>query len=295
MLQLQIYLGVAASMTLLAAALMTERQAAQAASEEWRFRYEAAVLSSGNLLYDINLRNGKVVWGGNTRKVLGFFPQELSDTVAWLACVHPDDLGRLQSSGAQADSHVLEYRVRRKDGVWLDVEDTGEVVRLPDGRAVRAIGFLRDVSERKRAQAERDRLDAQLREAQKMEALGNMAGGIAHDFNNILGAILGYGEMAAERVPHDAKLRQQPVRSSMPDAAANRWSSKFSPSHAMSRAIAAPSLCCPSCARCVNSLRQHRATRFGAERQRTGAASRSSASSPCSACRACSCGWSRCR
>jgi len=208
-LQLQIYLGVAASMTLLAAALMTERQVAQTASEEWRSRYEAAVLSSGNLLYDIDFRNGNVVWGGNTRKVLGFFPHELSDTSALLACVHPDDLGRLQSSGTQADSHVLEYRVRRKDGVWLDVEDTGEVVRLPDGRAVRAIGFLRDVSERKRAQVERDRLDAQLREAQKMEALGNMAGGIAHDFNNILGAILGYGEMAAERVPDDAKLRQQ--------------------------------------------------------------------------------------
>ena len=208
-LQLQIYLGVAASMTLLAAALMAERQAAQTSSEEWRSRYEAAVLSSGNLLYDIDLRNGKVVWGGNTRKVLGFFPHELSDTVALLTCVHPDDLGRLQSSGTQADSHVLEYRVRRKDGVWIDMEDTGEVVRLPDGRAVRAIGFLRDISERKRAQAERERLDAQLREAQKMEALGNMAGGIAHDFNNILGAILGYGEMAADRAQEDARLRQQ--------------------------------------------------------------------------------------
>ena len=208
-LQLQIYLGVAASMTLLAAALMAERQAAQTSSEEWRSRYEAAVLSSGNLLYDIDLRNGKVVWGGDTRKVLGFLPHELSDTVALLACVHPDDLGRLQSSGTQADSHVLEYRVRRKDGVWIDMEDTGEVVRRPDGRAVRAIGFLRDVSERKRAQAERERLDVQLREAQKMEALGNMAGGIAHDFNNILGAILGYGEMAADRAQEDARLRQQ--------------------------------------------------------------------------------------
>jgi PAS domain S-box-containing protein len=213
-LYLQIFLAVAALMTLIGSALMWERRSAENTAMEWKLRYEAAVTSSGNVLYDMNLQTRQVVWGGNTRGILGFDPRDLGNAPAWLARVHPDDLGKIESQigGAapgEAETHSLEYRVKRKDGVYIDVEDTGRVVRLPKGRAVRAIGFLKDVTERKRAEAERASLDAQLREAQKMEALGTMAGGIAHDFNNILGAILGHGELAEADAPAEGKQSQR--------------------------------------------------------------------------------------
>jgi PAS domain S-box-containing protein len=212
-LYLQMFLMVAALMTLLGCALMQERLAAESSAAEWKLRYEAAVVSSGNVLYDMDLETRQVVWGGNTRGILGFDARELGDAAAWLARVHPGDLGKIERQIGEAapdegQTRTLEYRVQRKDGVYIDVEDSGRVVRLPKGRAVRAIGFLKDVTERKRAEAERARLDAQLREAQKMEALGTMAGGIAHDFNNILGAILGHGELAEAETPAESRQRQ---------------------------------------------------------------------------------------
>ena len=213
-LYVQMFLAVAALMTLLGCALMQERQAAEQTAAEWKLRYEAAVISSGNVLYDMDLQSRQVVWGGNTRGILGFDSRDLGDASAWLARVHSGDLGKIErqigeAAQGEAQPHTLEYRVQRKDGAYIDVEDTGRVVRLPKGRAVRAIGFLKDVTERKRAEAERARLDVQLREAQKMEALGTMAGGIAHDFNNILGAILGHGELAEAGTPAESRQRQQ--------------------------------------------------------------------------------------
>ena len=69
------------------------------------------------------------------------------------------------------------------------------------------IGFVKDVSEKVRAEEDKLRLEAQLRQAEKMQAVGHLAGGIAHDFNNILGAILGYGELAQAKA-RDTDLKR---------------------------------------------------------------------------------------
>ncbi|OPZ60836.1 MAG: Blue-light-activated protein [Deltaproteobacteria bacterium ADurb.Bin510] len=91
---------------------------------------------------------------------------------------------------------------RRSDGSTFPVENTVSPVQDADGRLVNYVAVQRDVSH------ERD-LETQLRQAQKMEAIGTLAGGIAHDFNNILSAILGYTELAMHDLAEDSRTHQR--------------------------------------------------------------------------------------
>jgi PAS domain S-box-containing protein len=92
---------------------------------------------------------------------------------------------------------------RRKDGTTFPLElDVSEAEVA--GRTL-FTGFARDVSERRRAEEERSRLEAQLRQAQKLETIGTLAGGIAHDFNNILTAVIGYLDLALPEVPAESR------------------------------------------------------------------------------------------
>ncbi len=99
----------------------------------------------------------------------------------------------------------FETRHRRKDGGVIEVEVSTTFVGTSGGQF---FAFIRDITARKRAEKERRQLEAQLRHAQKMEAIGTLAGGIAHDFNNILAAILGYSEEALELIPEGSPAEE---------------------------------------------------------------------------------------
>jgi PAS domain S-box-containing protein len=100
---------------------------------------------------------------------------------------------------------------------WITFADDGhrvllETIKTPmcdsQGTLIGVLGIGRDITERRRAEEENAQLQVQLQQAQKMEAIGTLAGGIAHDFNNILGAILGYAELAQEDSPAGSMMRK---------------------------------------------------------------------------------------
>ena len=92
----------------------------------------------------------------------------------------------------------LELEFCCKNGSTFCVDAAFSLIRDENGKPLSLLGVGRDITDRKRAEYEKGKLEAQLQQSQKMEAIGTLAGGIAHDFNNILAAIIGYTEMAVE-------------------------------------------------------------------------------------------------
>jgi signal transduction histidine kinase/CheY-like chemotaxis protein len=212
LLHLHAYLATIIVTTLFSATLLVERREAARETEEWRFRHERVIRASQSLLYEFDPASGQVVWDGDTQRVIGADPASVSDVRGWMARVHPDDRIRLKGLRKQLISgelsHIaMEYRFRRDDGEYstlgVNAYLIGDAARERGGR--RVAGFVKDVSDKVRADEERRRLEAQLKQAEKMQAVGHLAGGIAHDFNNILGAILGYGELAQRKAEGDQR------------------------------------------------------------------------------------------
>ncbi|MEA2040366.1 MAG: ATP-binding protein, partial [Thermodesulfobacteriota bacterium] len=156
----------------------------------------------------ITAQDGKFVdFNKSMLDLLGYAGEEMMGLKAQDTYAHPRDRNRFQKE-IEKKGFVRDYELNlcKKDGVEIDCLITATVRRADDGSILWYYGIIRDITEKKRAQKEKMQIEIQLRQAQKMEAIGTLAGGIAHDFNNILAAVIGYAGLAKMRVPEDSKV-----------------------------------------------------------------------------------------
>ena len=126
---------------------------------------------------------------------------------------HPDDLQRTEDAiqstrSPQSKGLDIEYRVVNPGGELRWVRSRGKLFFDERGAPMLMTGCLTDITERKAAADALRHKEEELRRAQRLEAVGTFAGGIAHDFNNILGAVLGYGDMALRYAPQGSQLHR---------------------------------------------------------------------------------------
>jgi PAS domain S-box-containing protein len=147
-------------------------------------------------------------------KLTGYAKDEFtSRRRKWTDLVLPEDRKDVEESFKSAlagdRSYIREYRVRTKDGRIIWLQESSQIVLDAAGQVDHITGVFFDITERKQAEEVQARLEAQLRQAQKMQAIGTLAGGIAHDFNNILGVMLGYAEMSLFSLKDDGPLKHR--------------------------------------------------------------------------------------
>ncbi len=190
---------------------VTERKQAEAALKESEERYRTlverspegiAVHSEGKILY-INAAGTKLLGAANQEELIGTQVLDL---------VHPDyretvenRIRQVLEEGKQAE--LTEEKFLRLDGQIIDVEVAGIPIIHQGMPAIQVI--IRDITERKRTEGALRETEEQLRQSQKIEAVGRLAGGIAHDFNNMLTVINGYSDMLLRELDQGDPLRRK--------------------------------------------------------------------------------------
>jgi two-component system cell cycle sensor histidine kinase/response regulator CckA len=193
------------------------RDASQQSRQQAQFL--ASILDNmGEGLVVIDQRGEVLVWNAAAKRIVGPSPQGIG-LEQWPRHLgvrrHPDqtplDAGELPLARALRGEAVTDQQLYLEPTAaprarWVNA--SARPLRDEQGKLLGAISVFRDISLQKQAELELKASEAQLRQSQKMDAVGQLAGGIAHDFNNLLTAICGYGSFAHELLPPEHPARK---------------------------------------------------------------------------------------
>ena len=158
-------------------------------------------------LWELDLATRHMAWSATMAPLFGLTPAHAPATAdAFFALIHPDDRrmaeDALSTSSPEGPDFEVEFRAVWPDGSAHWIAGRARTLRDPDDAPARILGIGMDIGDRKS-------LEAQFRQAQKLEAVGQLAGGVAHDFNNIMTVILGYSSMVLAGLEADDRRHGQ--------------------------------------------------------------------------------------
>ncbi len=175
---------------------------------EYRYKSAQRMGKVGNWEYDLVT---ETFWGSDqAKKIYGFDPDskqfttdEVENCIPERERVHQALIDLIEKD----KPYNLEFDIHPVSGSKMrTIRSNAEIIKDDSGAPLKVLGVIQDITDQKRAGQEKEKLEQELRQAQKMESIGNLAGGIAHDFNNILSSIIGFTELALDDVAEGTPL-----------------------------------------------------------------------------------------